>query len=503
MQPLHTKTENEFVSTPHHFWERKPQDAEQVDVSLSPERTTGSTFTRNKRIAGKVSRGIGSDVHEQSREYTPSQIFRMGHRKENSNTSDLEYRNAVPSPRRNESNRINTKKRPVLREMSLWGKAEEAADDDGTQNETLETVETGAPLHGDKDAILEKSTATESVPNSEIPNAVEDDFYGAEPEEASLSEQNENTETTTENSPRGSLGTLAPSAEDPLVSLTLSGSVTSSPLNTSEISSQSESESGVVATRPSITATFVPGAKRDPTLESGFPSGPFEENLTNQNTPLVPSFFGDRGGTSPPGGVEVGNVAEEAVPNDSTLPLPTETGAPTDETLGSSSEQEAIINTSAPEVTEPASKPTAAPAEPLEHEGITENISFSESKPSDAMIELEKEEKEKEKEEFLEEELVREEREVRRIGGFGVFLAIVAMVFTAHQMSENPDGIYASCCRLILTLIGCGFKIVFMPFRSAVGGNRGYGHLPVNTMDYGYRDPYRPGASNSGSMELS
>ena len=45
--------------------------------------------------------------------------------------------------------------------------------------------------------------------------------------------------------------------------------------------------------------------------------------------------------------------------------------------------------------------------------------------------------------------------------------------------------------------------MVLMPFRSAVGGNRGYGHIPVSSMDYGYRDPYRPGANNGGSMELS
>ena len=63
--------------------------------------------------------------------------------------------------------------------------------------------------------------------------------------------------------------------------------------------------------------------------------------------------------------------------------------------------------------------------------------------------------------------------------------------------------VFRSCCRLIITLSGCAFKMALMPFRSAVGGNRGYGHLPVSSMDYGYRDPYRPGANNGGSMELS
>jgi len=61
---------------------------------------------------------------------------------------------------------------------------------------------------------------------------------------------------------------------------------------------------------------------------------------------------------------------------------------------------------------------------------------------------------------------------------------------------------WCSCCRLIITLSGCAVKMVFMPFRSAVGGqSRGYGH--IHNMDYGYRDPYRPGASGVGSMEMT
>lgn len=88
-----------------------------------------------------------------------------------------------------------------------------------------------------------------------------------------------------------------------------------------------------------------------------------------------------------------------------------------------------------------------------------------------------------------------EETEAKVFGGFGFIIAIVAMVFTAHQMSENPDGIYASLCRLAITIVSCIIKAVLMPFRSMFG-HRGYyhgGHMPISTTD-----PYR-----SHQMELT
>jgi hypothetical protein len=91
------------------------------------------------------------------------------------------------------------------------------------------------------------------------------------------------------------------------------------------------------------------------------------------------------------------------------------------------------------------------------------------------------------------EEIKEEERKVRTIGGFGIFLAIFAMIFTAWQMSDNPDGIYAAMCRLIITIIGLVTRILLSPCRSCFGGSHGSrnyaGHMPVSTMDYGYRDP--------------
>jgi hypothetical protein len=91
------------------------------------------------------------------------------------------------------------------------------------------------------------------------------------------------------------------------------------------------------------------------------------------------------------------------------------------------------------------------------------------------------------------EEIQEEERKVRTIGGFGIFLAIFAMIFTAWQMSDNPDGIYAAMCRLIITIIGLVMRILLSPCRSCMGGSHGSrnygGHMPVSTMDYGFRDP--------------
>jgi hypothetical protein len=57
----------------------------------------------------------------------------------------------------------------------------------------------------------------------------------------------------------------------------------------------------------------------------------------------------------------------------------------------------------------------------------------------------------------IEAELHHEEKVARGVGSLGFFLAIGAMIFTAHQMSENPDGFFAryvvfSCCDTVLAL---------------------------------------------------
>lgn len=91
-------------------------------------------------------------------------------------------------------------------------------------------------------------------------------------------------------------------------------------------------------------------------------------------------------------------------------------------------------------------------------------------------------------------ELAQVEKEAETAGGLGFLLAMLAMVFTAYQMSENPDGIFASVCRLAITLLGCGFKMITMPCRNFLGNRYHAGHVPVSTMEY--REPYR----GSGNM---
>ena len=84
---------------------------------------------------------------------------------------------------------------------------------------------------------------------------------------------------------------------------------------------------------------------------------------------------------------------------------------------------------------------------------------------------------------------------------FATLLGVFAMIFTAWQMSDNPDGIFASLCRLIITSIQLLLRVLCTPCRKCMpccfsyGGSSGngyhepYGHMPVSTMDYGYKDP--------------
>ena len=70
------------------------------------------------------------------------------------------------------------------------------------------------------------------------------------------------------------------------------------------------------------------------------------------------------------------------------------------------------------------------------------------------------------------------------------------MIYTAYQMSENPDGICASLCRLVITVIGCILKVALIPCKYILGGGRPSGGHYMATPDY--RDPY-----GSRHMELT
>ena len=147
--------------------------------------------------------------------------------------------------------------------------------------------------------------------------------------------------------------------------------------------------------------------------------------------------------------------------------------------------------------------------------------------------------------EEVESQLAKQEKVARTAGGFGFVLAICAMIFTAHQMSENPDGIFAryvrawpclcvpfvflfflgvvhisfltwsgfvcslvtfdgcflphSICRLAITLASVVVKIICMPCRKVIGtGHPHYtGHMPISSNDYRYR------GQDAGGFEMS
>lgn len=93
-----------------------------------------------------------------------------------------------------------------------------------------------------------------------------------------------------------------------------------------------------------------------------------------------------------------------------------------------------------------------------------------------------------------------EEKEAAKISFVYFIVTIFLMIFTAHQLSENPDGVYSNMCRLAITVSGCVLKIFLLPFRKicGVGTRQGYSHHLVSN------DPYSGESiiSSSSRMEM-
>jgi hypothetical protein len=227
--------------------------------------------------------------------------------------------------------------------------------------------------------------------------------------------------------------------------------------------------------QPEITATILPSATQIPVVAPGFEKpavsavpGQTHGSLPATNVPSQSEQISEQPAHAP----NVEDIAPGQEPEHETVT------ATLDGLNQATAETVALATTLAPtdeattEVVETTEQATNAEEEPTSEEPSTtqKEIKVHEPEPSEPKSEAEHSEpslKESEgtpvasrakstndeiedledlekEEEALEEELAQEEREVRRIGGFGVFLAIVAMIFTAHQMSENPDGEYFS-----------------------------------------------------------
>ncbi len=171
----------------------------------------------------------------------------------------------------------------------------------------------------------------------------------------------------------------------------------------------------------------------------------------------------------------------------------TTTEAADDETSTPVASEEA---TTVPAPSPPTSKPTIEYIEPTDdsldpvvNEEKTETEAFEDGKQIPNAATGPNDESMEEWEEEVEEE-------VKKVGGFLSFVFMILMIYTAYQMSENPDGICASLCRLVITVIGCILKIMLIPFKYIIGGGRPSGGRYMATPDY--RDPY-----GSRHMELT
>ena len=96
-------------------------------------------------------------------------------------------------------------------------------------------------------------------------------------------------------------------------------------------------------------------------------------------------------------------------------------------------------------------------------------------------------------------EVEAEEKAAKKVGGWAVVIAIFGMIFTAWQVSENPDGVFASVCRLSITICGCILKVLLLPCKFLCGKTAGGGHHPISSAP-DYREPYR---GRGGMMEMA
>jgi hypothetical protein len=79
---------------------------------------------------------------------------------------------------------------------------------------------------------------------------------------------------------------------------------------------------------------------------------------------------------------------------------------------------------------------------------------------------------------------------------FGMVIAMLfCMIYTAYQVSDNPDGIYASCCRLSVAVVIYVIRGILTPCRAICCR---YTLISNSTPDY--REPYR---GRRGHMELT
>lgn len=126
-----------------------------------------------------------------------------------------------------------------------------------------------------------------------------------------------------------------------------------------------------------------------------------------------------------------------------------------------------------------------------EHEGNGSEISDDEANDDDITLDVSNEDSgeddftDPEKQIIKQQVIADEEKAAKKIGGWAILLCVASMMLTAYQMSENPDGVFASVCRLSLTMTGCIFKILLYPCKKLCGNRfNGYEHHLVTTQEF-------------------
>ena len=257
-----------------------------------------------------------------------------------------------------------------------------------------------------------------------------------------------------------------------------------------------------------------PEVKEAHSEPSNMDDGPDRDKITEEekagdednDADLAPAEGSVEGGedddeTDPTGDESTTTAATTAAPettaeSTASSTTTTTTEAAEDELISTPAASEATTTVPAP--SPPTSKPTIEYVEPnddsldpVANEENTETEAFEDGKqkPGAAGATGTNDESMEEWEEEVEEE-------VKKVGGWLSFVFMILMIYTAYQMSENPDGICASLCRLVITVIGCILKILLIPFKYIIGGGRPSGGHYMATPDY--RDPY-----GSRQMELT
>ena len=232
--------------------------------------------------------------------------------------------------------------------------------------------------------------------------------------------------------------------------------------------------------------------------------------LTSSPTPL-PTMATATPTTTPIQDTNAPTIAATAMPTASPVKM---TNAPTVATAMPTASPVKITNAPTAATATPTSSPTAKDTEPVDaDDDSSEDESESESDDGRDSIDFEEDEENStssptgdrtsyseseptmeqiyenlspEQVNFLQHQLVvDEEKEAAKISVLYFIITLILMIFTAQQMSENPDGVYANVCRLAITITGCILKIVLLPFRKycGLGGRQGYSHHLVTTSD--------------------